>query len=182
MRLEEWVLERLDGMALIRQFAQLDVLVAVHGAGITNIIFMMPNSFVVELFPPFWQYGCYRRLASNVGVLYAKETAIGEKGPECARDETSTLCLYAGIRDRHFSMNSTVVRNRVAAAIVAVWKSKYGVRFSFVCSDWRFPLSEPVRPIKRALLEPSLLLTESHSFFQFNFNHEQDIYRRIGWY
>ena len=41
---------------------------------------------------------------------------------------------------------------------------------------------KPVRPIKRTLLEPSLFLTESHSFFQFNFNHEQDIYRRIGWY
>ena len=47
-----------------------------------------------------------------------------------------------------------------------------------------FPLPslKPVRPIKHPLLEPSLLLTESHSFFQFNFNHEQDIYRRIGWY
>ena len=88
------MLERLDGMALIRQFAQLDVLVAVHGAGITNIIFMMPNSFVVELFPPFWQYGCYRRLASNVGVLYAKETAIGEKGPECARNEKKFDLIY----------------------------------------------------------------------------------------
>ena len=127
------MLEHLDGVALIHQFAQLDVLVAVHGAGITNVIFMMPNSFLVELFPPFWQYGCYRRLASNVGVLYAKETAIGKKGPECDRDETSTLCLYAGIRDRHFSMNSTVVKKRVAVAIVEVWRRKYGVYSSSVC-------------------------------------------------
>ena len=77
---------------------------------------------------------------------------------------------------------SHVSAQNTPAAIVAVWRSKYGVRFSFVCSNWRFPSLKPVRPIKRLLLEPSLLLTESHSFFQFNFNHEQDIYRRIGWY
>ena len=55
MKTEEWVLEKASGEALIRQFASLDVLVAAHGAGVTNIIFMVPNSAVYELFPPFWQ-------------------------------------------------------------------------------------------------------------------------------
>lgn len=127
MKTDEWVLEKASGEALIRQFASLDVLVAAHGAGVTNIIFMVPNSAVYELFPPFWQYGCYRRLASNVGVLYAKDTAVGVKGRECDRDPNSLYCQYNGIRDRDFVMNVTVIERRMKKVVWEVWNKKYHV-------------------------------------------------------
>lgn len=120
-------MEKASGEALIRQFASLDVLVAAHGAGVTNIIFMVPNSAVYELFPPFWQYGCYRRLASNVGVLYAKDTAVGVKGRECDRDPNSLYCQYNGIRDRDFVMNVTVIERRMKKVVWEVWNKKYHV-------------------------------------------------------
>lgn len=133
MKTEKWVLEYMSGEELIRQFSNLDVLVAAHGAGITNIIFMVPNSFVYELFPPFWQFGCYRRLASNVGVLYAKDTAVGVKGNECKQSPNSLSCKYNGIRDRHFKMNVTVVENRMKKIVKTVWFMKYRVAIWCVC-------------------------------------------------
>ena len=75
MTLQELVLEQRTGMEQVSTFAGLDVLIAAHGAGVTNIIFMLPNSALYELFPPQWKFACYRRLAGNVGVLYAKDMA-----------------------------------------------------------------------------------------------------------
>lgn len=98
---------------------------AAHGAGLTNIIFMRPKSYLFELFPPFWQFACYRRLAENLGLQYAKITAEGVKGPECSRDEKSLNCQYAGIRDRDFTIDVNLVIKGVDIAISAVQKSKY---------------------------------------------------------
>ena len=37
----------------IRMYANTDILIGLHGAGLTNIIFMPPNSLVVELAAQF---------------------------------------------------------------------------------------------------------------------------------
>ena len=37
----------------IRLYANTDILIGLHGAGLTNIIFMSPNSLVVELAAQF---------------------------------------------------------------------------------------------------------------------------------
>lgn len=92
MTLQELVLEQRTGMEQVSTFAGLDVLIAAHGAGVTNIIFMLPNSALYELFPPQWKFACYRRLAGNVGVLYAKDMAEGEVGPQCRKSFRSQAC------------------------------------------------------------------------------------------
>ena len=127
MTLQELVLEQRTGMEQVSTFAGLDVLIAAHGAGVTNIIFMLPNSALYELFPPQWKFACYRRLAGNVGVLYAKDMAEGEVGPQSRTSFRSQACQYAGIRDRDFTMKEEVVVQRVKSVIELVFKEKYHV-------------------------------------------------------
>lgn len=140
MKLQELVLEQRTGMEQISTFAGLDVLIAAHGAGVTNIIFMLPNSMLYELFPPQWKFACYRRLAANVGVLYVKDMAEGEVGPQCRKSFRSQACQYGGIRDRDFTMKEEVVMERVKSVIELVLKEKYHVNWKCllgVCASMR---------------------------------------------
>ena len=125
MQLKELILENKTGMEQIALFANLDILVAAHGAGVTNIIFMTPNSFVIELFPPKWQYACYRRLAENMGLLYKKDMAEGELGKECLKNMQNTDCQYRGIRDRDFTPSIDKVLKLVELGIAETFKHKF---------------------------------------------------------
>lgn len=109
----------------IRLYASLDILIGAHGAGLTNIIFMTPKSFLYELFPPFWRFSCYKKLANNMDLQYFETIAVGEKGPECQTNETSIICKHKGIRDRDFTVDIDIVINSVKIAIVAVQTKKY---------------------------------------------------------
>lgn len=44
------------------------VVVAAHGAGLTNLLFCAPGTCVLELFSPRWVEFCFARLASLVGM------------------------------------------------------------------------------------------------------------------
>jgi capsular polysaccharide biosynthesis protein len=44
------------------------IMIGVHGAGLTNLMFMKKNSFVVEIDPFDWGFNCYEHLASNLGM------------------------------------------------------------------------------------------------------------------
>ena len=130
-------LETLDGKEQILLFASTDIVVGSHGAGLTNIIFMLPNSLLSELFPPFWKYACYERLANNVGLIYMRERAVGKMGPQCEKDQTSLSCQYEGIRDQNFEVNPEIIVKRLEGMIPVVWRKKYGFLvcfpFSYLC-------------------------------------------------
>lgn len=62
-----------DGMTISRQinlFRSCAVIVANHGAGLTNLVYSPPGCRVVELFSPKWLNDCYFRLASICGIDY----------------------------------------------------------------------------------------------------------------
>lgn len=125
LALQEVALEHYSGREQIELFMHLDLVVAAHGAGLTNIIWMTPQSFLYELFPPQWRFGCYQRLADNVGLQYRKDMAEGELGRECRVSPKSLSCLYAGTRDRDFRMDGGVVKEGVKMAMERVWLNKY---------------------------------------------------------
>ena len=125
MDLKSLVLENMNGIDQISLFSSLDIVLGAHGAAMTNLIFMAPNSLVYEFFPPQWKFACYYRLSSNCGILYAKDTAEGEIGPECKKNINSLACQYRGIRDRDFTMREEVVVKTVEKSIQRVLQVKY---------------------------------------------------------
>lgn len=50
--------------------ASSDVLIGPHGAGLTNVLFMKPQSVLIELLPNGWSDPCYRNLAIFSGKTY----------------------------------------------------------------------------------------------------------------
>ena len=52
------------------KFADCRRLVALHGAGLTNMLWMPPNSEIVEIFTPELTNYCYASMASKLGFSY----------------------------------------------------------------------------------------------------------------
>lgn len=63
----------LDTQALL--FASAQLIVAPHGAGLTNLIFARPGTMVIELMPDRLANWCYRRLSAMLRLRY--EAVIG---------------------------------------------------------------------------------------------------------
>lgn len=61
-------LERLPLQLQAETLAASRVIVAAHGAGLTNLLFCSPGACVLELFSPRWVEFCFARLASLVGM------------------------------------------------------------------------------------------------------------------
>ncbi len=59
----------------IELFSEAAIVVAPHGAALTNIAFCLPQSALIELFPPRYQPQCFEHLAKQVGMQYARVPA-----------------------------------------------------------------------------------------------------------
>jgi EGF domain-specific O-GlcNAc transferase len=70
-----------------------DVLVGVHGAGMTHVLFLPPGSAAVEIFPPELVYPVYRNLAKLMGMHYfsahARKPGEGKKPAAHSQRDTS---------------------------------------------------------------------------------------------
>jgi capsular polysaccharide biosynthesis protein len=53
-------------------FSDADVLVSLHGAGLANMLFMRPGSFIVEIMPGEYDKPTYRELSRNLGHDYRR--------------------------------------------------------------------------------------------------------------
>jgi capsular polysaccharide biosynthesis protein len=80
----------------LRAFAEARVVVAAHGASLTNIAFGSAGALMVEIFPEDFYFDCYQELAAKVGVkaswLRTASVPIGESCLE--RDLTVTDQAY----------------------------------------------------------------------------------------
>ena len=100
------MLEELPIDERIKQMIGTDVLFAVHGTGVANMLFMTRHSYFIEAYPPHWYWSCYQRFARAIGVKGVVFKSRGERGPECKdAEDKSAECQYKGIRDRNFNMS-----------------------------------------------------------------------------
>ena len=131
------ILEEKTAEAQVKLFSGVDILVSAHGAGLSNVIFMVPNSYVIELMPPYWDWACYRRLSENTDMQYRMIRSTGKKGPECEKNAMSRLCREKGIRDRDFNADIDKVVDTVRSAIEEVFRMKYKVLEDFLLFCWK---------------------------------------------
>ena len=99
----------LEGRSLMEQatlFAGADLVVAPHGAGLTNLVFARPGCHVVEVLPYNYVHWCFRHLAAAAGLDY--DCVIGGSEP-AARD--------ANVHARNWTVNPLAVRAAVEAAL-----------------------------------------------------------------
>jgi len=89
-------LERLTVEAQVDLFSKADVVVAEHGAGLANIAFMRPGSFVIELRPePIASRAVYRYMAAHCRLNYVTSAVPVPNGWRWDRDHIEApLTLY----------------------------------------------------------------------------------------
>jgi capsular polysaccharide biosynthesis protein len=89
-------LSDLSVLAQLRAFAEARVVIAAHGASLTNIAFTDAGALMVEIFPEDFFFDCYQELAAKVGVkgvhFTAPSVSVGEGG--LAQDLTIPDALY----------------------------------------------------------------------------------------
>jgi capsular polysaccharide biosynthesis protein len=72
----------LDNAVVSHIFANADVVVAAHGAGLTHTLVARPGTCVVELMPAGWLVPCYLRLSGQLGLQHhAFVVEGGHHGP-----------------------------------------------------------------------------------------------------
>jgi capsular polysaccharide biosynthesis protein len=80
---EGFVTIQLEKLSLAQQmayFAQAEVIVAPHGAGLTNLLWSRPELTLVEIFPEGGVHGsAFLRIASHIGLRYF--AVVGAAGP-----------------------------------------------------------------------------------------------------
>ena len=105
-----------------------DVMFSVHGAGLTNLVFMLPGSGLVEVLPPLFVERYYMYASRKSDIVYQRitETKIVNKTE------------YIGIKrkidytNKVFDVPIQYVEERMLNVTTRVWQNKY----SFVdCFD-----------------------------------------------
>jgi len=79
---ETLVLEALDFRSQVAAMADVGIVVAPHGAGLTNMLWCPAGAAVVEIFSPNYVNGCYWQIASHLGFDYWYLLGEGPRPPE----------------------------------------------------------------------------------------------------
>lgn len=106
----------------LRVFEQADVLVSTHSNALVNVVFMVPHSAVVELFPPMYSSPIFSHLSASERIYYAAVTGYMEESKICPSGRECGVAFY---RDVVFSVKSEAVETAVMAALHFVNGTKY---------------------------------------------------------
>lgn len=96
----------------VEVMSRTDVLISVHGAQLTNMMFMSPGSRVMEMFPKGWLefagvgQEIYKWHADWTRVIHAGRWRDPE-GPECPYPTTETLQCLLFFKEREVGLNVT---------------------------------------------------------------------------
>lgn len=56
----------------IKLFSEASVVVGIHGAGLSNVVFMRKGGLLIELLDPKWPNNCFEILAQKTGVRFSR--------------------------------------------------------------------------------------------------------------
>src|SRR5690606_36018619 len=71
------ILEKEPVRRKIQIFNSAKIIVAPHGAGLTNLVFCEPGTKVIELFNPNWMLPCYWMISNHMDLDYYYLRGIG---------------------------------------------------------------------------------------------------------
>ena len=109
----------------------IDILFTVHGAGLTSLLFMLPGSGVIEVFPPLFRKRYYMIVSRESNIVYRRisDTRIINK--------KDYLYIHRNIdyTNKVFYLPPNLVTEKMEEIIPMVWERKYSiVKCSCVCS------------------------------------------------
>ena len=121
-------LEKLEPVDQVHLFSKADIVVGVHATSLVNVIYLLPRSYVMELFPPFWSYGTYQKLCENMDLSYQSVFASTPNDEECKVDSKSSVCQMRHNGNSNFTVDVFQVMNVLWNIPDTVWLQKYGIK------------------------------------------------------
>ena len=109
----------------------IDILFSVHGAGLTSVVFMLPGSGVLEIFPPLFRKPYYMMVSRASNIVYRRisETRIINKS------DYRNIQRVIDLTNKVFYLPPNLVTEKMEEIIPMVWERKYSiVKCSCVCS------------------------------------------------
>jgi hypothetical protein len=92
-----------DHAEQVRRFGNADVIVAVHGAGLANLLFARPGTVVIELFPEDFVKSTYLWLCNRLGLRHYP--VIGSRG-NYDQDFRVDPAAFAGMLEQTLASNA----------------------------------------------------------------------------
>ena len=80
----------------MQHFSQARVVVASHGAELTNLIYCSPGTKVIELFSPYYLKPCFRELAALCQLDYT--AVIGNGGSHALKKGTDMHWVWSNMK------------------------------------------------------------------------------------
>jgi hypothetical protein len=77
-------------------FAEAEIIVAPHGAELTNLVYCQPGTHIVEILSPYYLNRCFRELAGLAGLQHT--ALIGRGGSNVLKKGLDTHYVWANIR------------------------------------------------------------------------------------
>lgn len=98
-----------------------DILFTVHGAGLTNVIFMLPGSALIEVFPPLFLERYYMYSSRQANIIYKRitETKIINKS------DYHNARRKIDYTNKIFRLPPQYVEDALRNVTQRVWEKKY---------------------------------------------------------
>ncbi|MDD9269972.1 glycosyltransferase family 61 protein [Paenibacillus sp. GCM10023248] len=93
------ILEDLTVAEQIQLFASAEIIVAPHGAGLTNMVFTPPGAAIIELVAPSLVHNCYPILSSLIGHRHYYIIGEGERPPEYVDPHDRSADIHIAMDD-----------------------------------------------------------------------------------
>jgi len=100
----------------ISTFATADVIVAPHGAALSNLAFASPGASVLEFFPPDFVQGCYWKLATGVDDLTYRYLVGAGRAPRNGVMGGATSDVVVGPSDVERALDALLADRDAASA------------------------------------------------------------------
>ena len=88
-------LESMSFLEQVNLFSKAEVIVAPHGAGLTNLIFCQPGIKVIEIFAASYPFMCFQKICGYYSLKHYSLLAEDVDNPQAKRDK----------RDKHMNVN-----------------------------------------------------------------------------
>ena len=96
-----------------------------HGAGSTNMIFMLPHSSMLEVFPPKLFIDYYQKMSIGLDIHYDYIISPGDLPESCVKENHMKECPIERLRDREYVTSIEGIVDKLDKMISSVRKKKY---------------------------------------------------------